>query len=207
MNEAPVQRKSLVLDVNAVLRAADGGNTQRVGRSLIFALHGALRAIKLYPIENATVQKALGEVASQARDILSFEDAIELRISGDVIYVNSTRLRLDLENFASFSHLLSLFRASQVGAIHVAKEVQQRDWMIFLSQFQTPAAEGSSPYDDLMRRLEAAGVSAIWIEMPAGRGGGGGGGGSAKERAKRTYSQSVAITKDLMTSLRLGQAP
>jgi HD-GYP domain-containing protein (c-di-GMP phosphodiesterase class II) len=206
MNEAPSQRKSLVLDVNAVLRAADGGNMQRVGRSLIFALHGALRAIKLYPIENATVQKALGEVTAQARDVLSFEDSIEIRVSGDVIYVNSTRLRLDLENFASFSHLLSLFRTSQVGAIHVAKEVQQRDWMIFLSQFQTPAVDGTaSPYDDLMGRLESAGVHAISIEMPSEREGGGGG--SAKERAKRTYAQSVAVTKDLMASLRLGQAP
>src|SRR6185295_7471844 len=35
----------------------------------------------------------------------------------------------------------------------------------------------------------------------------GGGGGSSKERAKRTYAQSVAVTKDLMTSVRLGQAP
>src|SRR6185436_10789927 len=113
---------------------------------------------------------------------------------------------LDLENFASFSHLLSLLRASQVGAIHVRKEVTQRDWMIFLSQLLTPAAEAASPFDDLVGRLTTAGVTAISIEMPA-ENEGGGGGGSSKERAKRTYAQSVAVTKDLMTSVRLGQAP
>jgi HD-GYP domain-containing protein (c-di-GMP phosphodiesterase class II) len=204
MNEAPTQRKSLVLDVNAVLLAADGGNMQRTGRSLIFALHGALRAIKLYPIENAAVQKAIGEVTSQARNVLSFEDAIEIRVAGDVIYVNSTRLRLDLENFASFSHLLSLLRTSQVGAIHIDKEVEQRDWMIFLSQLQTPAEE-AAPYDDLVGRLQTAGVHAISIEMPTDHEGGGSG--SSKERAKRTYAQSVAVTKDLMASIRLGQSP
>jgi HD-GYP domain-containing protein (c-di-GMP phosphodiesterase class II) len=204
MSEATIPRKSLVLDVNAVLRAADGGNMQRAGRSLIFALHGALRAIKLYPIENATVQKALGEVTSQARDILSFEDAIELRVSGEAIHVNSTRLRLDLDNFASFSHLLSLLRASQVGAIHVGKEVEQREWMLFLSHLLTPG-EGVSPYDDLMARLQTAGVHAISVEMPTEHEGSGAG--STKERAKRTYAQSVAITKDLMASVRLGQAP
>jgi HD-GYP domain-containing protein (c-di-GMP phosphodiesterase class II) len=205
MTETTAPRKSLVLDVNAVMRAADGGNLQRVGRSLIFALHGALRSIKLYPIENATVQKALGEVTSQVRDVLSFEDEIEIRVSGDVIYVNSTRLRLDLENFASFSHLLSLLRTSQVGAIHVRKEVEQRDWMIFLSQLLTPATDATSPYEDLMGRLATAGVTSISVEMPADHDGGGGG--SSKERAKRTYAQSVAVTKDLMASLRLGQAP
>jgi HD-GYP domain-containing protein (c-di-GMP phosphodiesterase class II) len=204
MNEAPTQRKSLVLDVNAVLLAADGGNMQRVGRSLIFALHGALRAIKLYPTENAAVQKALGEVTSQARNILSFEDSIEIRVAGEVIYVNSTRLRLDLENFASFSHLLSLFRTSQVGAIHVDKEVEARDWMIFLSQLQTPV-EGASAHEDLVGRLQTAGVHAITVDLPTEHEGGGGG--SSKERAKRTYAQSVAVTKDLMTSVRLGQSP
>ena len=205
MTETTAPRKSLVLDVNAVMRAADGGNLQRVGRSLIFALHGALRAIKLYPIENATVQKALGEVTSQARDALSFEDEIEIRVSGDVIYVNSTRLRLDLENFASFSHLLSLLRTSQVGAIHVRKEVEQRDWMIFLSQLLTPATDSASPYEDLIGRLATAGVTSISVELPTDHDGGGGG--SSRERAKRTYAQSVAVTKDLMASLRLGQAP
>jgi len=204
MNEAPTQRKSLVLDVNAVLLAADGGNMQRTGRSLIFALHGALRAIKLYPLENAAVQKALAEVTSQARNILSFEDSIEIRVAGDVIYVNATRLRLDLENFASFSHLLSVFRTSQVGAIHIDKEVEQRDWLIFLSQLQTPA-EGGSPYDDLVGRLQTAGVHTISVDMPTDHEAGGGG--SSKERAKRTYAQSVAVTKDLMTSVRLGQSP
>ncbi len=199
------QRKSLVLDVNAVLRAADSANLQRSGRSLIFALHGALRAIKLYPMENAAVQRALAEVTSQAHDVLSFEDALEIRVSGEVIYVNSTRLRLDLENFASFSHLLSLLRAAHVGAIHVAKQVEQREWTIFLAQLQTPTADTAAPFDDLVTRLGTAGVTSITLEMPSESEGGGGG--SSKERAKRTYTQCVTVTKDLMESVRLGQSP
>ena len=199
------QRKSLVLDVNAVLRAADNANLQRSGRSLIFALHGALRAIKLYPMENAAVQKAITEVTSQARDILSFEDALEIRVSGEVIYVNSTRLRLDLENFASFSHLLALFRAAQVGAIHIGREVEQREWVIFLAQLQTPSADAALAHEDLVARLATAGVTSITLEMPSEHEGGGGG--SSKERAKRTYAQCVSVTKDLMMSVRLGQSP
>jgi HD-GYP domain-containing protein (c-di-GMP phosphodiesterase class II) len=198
------QRKSLVLDVNAVLRAADGGSVQRSGRSLIFALHGALRAIKLYPMENATVQKALGEVAAQARDVLSFEHALEIRVSGEVIYVNATRLRLDLENFASFSHLLTLFRTANVGAIRVLPEVEQREWASFLTELQAPA-DPDNAFEDLLVRLANAGVLSIGIDMPVDRQDGGGG--STKERAKRTYSQCVTVTKDLMAGVRLGQSP
>lgn len=200
------QRKSLVLDVDAVLRAADAGNLRRSGRSLIFALHGALRAIKLYPLENAAVQKALNEVTTQARDLLSVEDPLEIRVTGDVIFVNATRLRLDLENFASFSHLLSLFRASQVGAIQIQRPVEQRDWMIFLAQLLSPSAsDGGSPFDDLTARLVTAGVTAITLDLPADKEGGGAS--DSRERAKRTYAQCVTVTKDLMTSVRLGQSP
>ncbi len=38
---------------------------RKAGKSLVYALHGALRSIKLYPVENATVQKALTEVTAQ----------------------------------------------------------------------------------------------------------------------------------------------
>jgi HD-GYP domain-containing protein (c-di-GMP phosphodiesterase class II) len=206
MSETTSQRKSLVLDVNAVLRAADSGNVRRSGRSLIFALHGALRAVKLYPIENAAVQKALAEVTAQARDLLAVEEPLEIRVAGEIIYVNSTRLRLDLENFASFSHLLSLLRASNVGAIHVGKGVEQRDWMVFLSQLQTPTStDVETAFTDLVERLQIAGVFAITIDMPTTQESGGQG--NSKERAKRTYAQCVTVTRDLMTSVRLGQSP
>jgi len=97
-------------------------------------MYGALRAVKLYPVENAAVQKALVEVMHQAKEILNAEGELELRLSGEFIFVNQTRLRLDLDNFASFSHLLSLFRLSGVGSVTVAKTVGPRDWLIFLSQ-------------------------------------------------------------------------
>ena len=206
MTEATTsQRKSLVLDVNAVLRAADSGSVQRSGRSLIFALHGALRAIKLYPLENAAVQKALNDVTAQARAVLSFENALEIRVAGEVIYVNATRLRLDLENFASFSHLLTLFRAAQVGVIQVREDVQQRDWAVFLAELQAPPANPDTAFEDLVGRLVGKGISAISVEVLADREEAGGG--SSKERAKRTYAQCVTVTKDLMTGVRLGQSP
>jgi hypothetical protein len=90
---------------------------RRAGRQMIFALYGALRAVKLYPVENAAVQKALGDVTAQARGVIELVGDLELRMSGEFIFVNETRLRLDLDNFASFSHLLALFRGSGIGSI------------------------------------------------------------------------------------------
>ncbi len=176
---------------------------RRAGRGLIFALYGALRAVKLYPVENAAVQKALGDVTAQARGVIELAGELELRMSGEFIFVNETRLRLDLDNFASFSHLLSLFRGAGIGSITLGANGEAKDWLIFLSLLQAPSTDDpSARFDQLVEKLSGAGVSAFSLtpatdqhddDLE-----------KNKERAKRTYAQSVAATRDLMTSVRMG---
>jgi HD-GYP domain-containing protein (c-di-GMP phosphodiesterase class II) len=178
---------------------------RRAGRQLIFTLYGALRAVKLYPVENAAVQKALAEVTHQTKDLLGSEGELELRMSGEFIFVNQTRLRLDLDNFASFSHLLSLFRACGVGTVTVANTIGPKDWLVFLSLLQAPGPE--DPHDrlaQLTEKLESAGVTVFTLAPPTETGGSKE---KAKERAKRTYAESVAATRDLMSSVRMGGSP
>ena len=179
---------------------------RRAGRPLIFALYGALRAVKLYPVENVAVEKALAELTNQAREIIAEHSELELRLSGEFLFVNETRLRLDLENFASFSHLLALFRAAGVGSIAVTKDASAKDWLIFLSLLQAPAdAAPSERFEELSAKLGAAGVGCFALEPPVETGEDAHE--KAKERAKRTYAQSVVVTKDLMTSIRMGGKP
>jgi HD-GYP domain-containing protein (c-di-GMP phosphodiesterase class II) len=176
---------------------------RRAGRQLIFAAYGALRAVKLYPVENAAVQKALADVTAQAKSLFDLAGELELRMSGEFIFVNQTRLRLDLDNFASFSHLLALFRGSGIGSITLAPTVESKDWLIFLSLLQSPSSDDpGSRFDQLILKLSGAGVTAFTLiaqteqhddDLE-----------KNKERAKRTYAQSVAATRDLMTSVRMG---
>jgi HD-GYP domain-containing protein (c-di-GMP phosphodiesterase class II) len=179
---------------------------RRAGRPLIFAFYGALRAVKLYPVENVAVEKALAELTSQAREINAEHGELELRLSGEFLFVNETRLRLDLENFASFSHLLALFRAAGVGKITISKDASAKDWLVFLSLLQAPIAEAPSErFDQLLGKLAAASVVAFTLEPPVESGEDSQE--KAKERAKKTYAHSVVVTKELMTSIRMGGKP
>lgn len=186
--------------------SSDESHIRRAGRHLIFTVYGALRAVKLYPVENAAVQKALAELTNQSNELIGSEGELELKISGEFIFVNSTRLRLDLDNFASFSHLLSLFRASGVGTLTVGAGVGAKDWLIFLSLLQ--AIGPDDPTDrlaQLTEKLAGAGVQAFTLAPPTEHGSSNRE--KAKERAKRTYAQSVAVTRDLMASVRMGTSP
>ena len=53
----------------------DDGQLRQGGRSLLLALYTALRSLKLYPLENATVQKALTDLDHTARTLLKSEIA------------------------------------------------------------------------------------------------------------------------------------
>ncbi len=184
---------------------------RKSGRAFILAFYGALRAIKLYPVENAAVQKALEELTTTTRALLQQERDLEFRTSGEFIFINATRLRLDLDNYTSFSHLLSLFRSSGVGSLRVLEGVGPRDWLVLLSLLQAPATSDEDPdarYHQLLGRLEQAKVTVFELGLPTGdvaedreRQH------QVKEAAKRTYAQSVAVTKEVINSVRMGRAP
>jgi HD-GYP domain-containing protein (c-di-GMP phosphodiesterase class II) len=152
------------------------------------------------------VQRALDDLTGTAREIVESEQELELRISGEFIFVNGTRLRLDLDNYAAFSHVMSVFRVCGIGVLHAEANVTARDWQMFLALAQ--AASNLAPDDrlhDLLDRMQVAGVVAIGLSEPTEESGEDRE--KSKERAKRTYTQSVAVTKDLMTSMRMGKSP
>ncbi len=189
--------------------AASDGFVRQAGRGLLLALYSALRSLKLYPVENATVQKALDDLQAATATITGVEGDVELRLSGDFIFVNSTRLRLELDNYASFSFILKTLRAFEIGVLHVRTPVTRREWQAFLSAMLgllDRESRGADGFDELLERLAAADVRHLELEHRTPD--------DAqdelerqREAAKRTYSHSVSVTKELVNGVRLGRSP
>src|SRR5439155_259317 len=98
------------------------GFLRHAGREFLVVLYTAFRSLKLYPVENAQVQKALDDLAATTKHLLDVEKELELRLQGEFLFVNATRLRLDLDNYASFSHILGVLRQCGIGAVRVDDE-------------------------------------------------------------------------------------
>ncbi len=181
---------------------------RRAGRALIVSIYGAMRVIRLYPPENEAVRNALADVAESAQELLEREHEVELRASNEFIFVNSTRLRLDLDNYASFSQILSALRASGIGSIRLSEPAQARDWLVFLSLLlsQNKGGDDVTAFD-VTEKLASAGVTVFELGAPLVAEDDTDFRQRAKEAAKRTYSQSVAVTKEVMNSLRMGASP
>jgi HD-GYP domain-containing protein (c-di-GMP phosphodiesterase class II) len=200
--------------VRPVMRASsqyrvEGGDAyiRRAGRGFIISLYAALRAIRLYPLENTAVQNAVDDLTEVAGDLIDREHELEIRVSGEFVFINTVRLRLDLDNYASFSQLLSLFRSSGIGSLHLETRPTAKEWQRFLALMLVPSQDPpQTRFRQLIGRLEQQGLSAFQLGEPREqtdddeRA-------KSKELAKKTYSQSVAVTKDLMTSVRMGRSP
>jgi len=174
------------------------------GRYLIGDFAGALRTIGLYPVDNAVVQAALAQLSALVKEIADAEGDVELRASREFLFINGTRLRLDLDNYANFTAILSDFRATGIGSVRINGPQTPRDWTVFLSFLATDGGEPEARLEQLTQRLADTGVTVFEFTAPA----------DAedeservesKEAAKRTYAQGVAVTRDVMNSVRLGQ--
>ncbi|HEX9887086.1 MAG TPA: HD domain-containing phosphohydrolase [Longimicrobiales bacterium] len=186
---------------------ADDGSAQvqELGRKLLTAFHGALRALKLYPLENSAVQQALAELHGLMIRVTETEGTAELRVVGDFFFLNETRLRLDLANFSTFGAFATTLGDHGVGAVVVRTGVKGTEWAAFLSlMLRKPGAD--DPYSTFVGRLNGTPVEHIDVEPAQDAAELDAEEEEAMAAAKRTYAQSVKVAKDVLGDVRLGRA-
>lgn len=187
----------------------DDAHIRQAGRAVLLSVHGAARALKLYPLENVAVQRALDDLVANTLALVQLEGHVDIRLSGDFIFVNEIRLRLGLDNFASFSGFVTMMREAGVGSLGVGGGVTRREWQAFLSALGSLPGEQlpEDRFDTLRQRMQQADIISIDVgeqgeidpEGPATD--------EALERAKRTYAHGVAVARDVVQGVRMGRAP
>ncbi len=194
--------------MNRVMTApiVEGGAVlQAMGRELLTAAYAAAQSLKLYPLENATVQKSLSELHRVAKRIVEQEGAIELRLVGDFFFLNDARLRLDLSNFTTFSFLAGALSRHGIGAVDIRAEVSREEWAAFLSLLLRDAPpEGA--FERFLARLGETTVENISVDAGKDLPPRAEDDDQAREAAKRTYFQSVHVAREVLTDVRLGRA-
>ncbi|HYN81058.1 MAG TPA: HD domain-containing phosphohydrolase [Gemmatimonadaceae bacterium] len=181
---------------------------RRRGRDFIISFYGTLRAIKLYPLEHTAVKRSLVELSGIAREIVGRERDLEFRFSGEFIFINTTRLRLDLTNYASFGYLLKICRDAGIGVIRVHDDAGERTWRVFLSLLDSSTeTDPDERREKIIGQLADAGLTSLELGPPQEDLNDNEQAEQTKEAANRTYTRSVALTRDVINSVRLGRTP
>ncbi|HEX6306697.1 MAG TPA: HD domain-containing phosphohydrolase [Longimicrobiales bacterium] len=181
---------------------------QPLGRAFVMAFHAAAQSLRIYPLENATVQNALAEMHKVIRRLLDREGVFDLRLVGDFLFINDARLRLELSDYAAFSYVIGTLDRHHVGRIEFAPAITPRDLAPFMSLLLGEDDGSEAAFERFQQRFAASGTPNISIEALVGveepeesededR---------LKEAAKLTYFQSVHVAKEVMGDMRLGRA-
>ena len=185
------------------LLSAEDRDLQRRGRDLVFALAGALRALQLYPLENQAVGEALGVLEAAAAAVMGLDDEIVLRYVGDFFFVNDVRLRQDLASYATYGQVGRALHRHRIGQLEVFRGVERGEWTALLALINADP-EAENPFGAFFERLGRTAVLHLAVGPdrdddpdPTGD--------KARQLAKRTYAQTVAVARDAMTGLRIGR--
>ena len=169
-------------------------------REFLIAVYTGLRSLRLYPLENEQVQRALDNVTATAETLLVHDAVLEIRLSGDFIFLNSTRMRHDLQHFASLSYVYKALRDCCIGAVQVDRAVDRGSWQVFLSLLLSTASEKADleTVAELQVKLASAGILSIRVEPPTGADELQGDAQVGKGAAKRAYERTLTVTKKVI---------
>ncbi|MDX1673509.1 MAG: HD-GYP domain-containing protein [Longimicrobiales bacterium] len=178
---------------------------QGQGQKLLATFYAALQGLKLFPLENQTVQKALDDLHTAARTVLDREGEIEIGLVGDFIFINEVRIRLDLSTYAAFSMVSKSLDNHGVGTVLIHEGIERDEWPPFLSLLlQKPDPENA--FVTFTQRLQATPATHIEVGPERERAALDEDDAQAKERAKRAYFQTVEVAKNVLGDTRLGRS-
>lgn len=211
MSGTPPEGRQSVVARNTQAITATGlgeGTVRRIGRTWVTAFYVAMRNLKMYPLENAVVQKGLEDLTKLSAELIDGDGECEFRLAGEFLFLNATRMKLDLDNYTSFSFLLNRCRDSGLGHLRFVDRPTVRDWTVLLAFLIAPQGKTAGERFELLnKRLAETNVQVFDLAPPPESDDNPEDEGEAKERAKRTYQQSVTTTKEVLNSVRMGQSP
>ncbi len=185
--------------------SASDRQVQRAGREFLFAFHSALRALKLYPLENRAVQNALEEVETIVSDLVETEGGVTLQYVGNFCFVNDLRLRIDLGSYATFGTVGQTLQEHGIGEIEVEEGATRKEWIALLSLL-LEEGDPAEPFERFMERLERSGVEHIHPAAMADAASSRSREVNSRDIARKTYTHSVAVARDVMNGVRMGKS-
>ena len=180
----------------------------QLGKRLINQFFILLKTAQIHDSGNVALSQPVENLLAIMQELRSETGTdVSIQVEDDHIFVNETKLKMDIEGFISFIAVIEEFKKRQMGEIHFKTEVNGSDlrkfaWtMIHLDPKQTP------PFQMLNEEIIKQGISSIEIEpMETQREVVSEVTTDTKQTAQNTYMRTVSIVSEVMESVKLRQS-
>lgn len=187
--------------------SATSNPTAVLGRDLVHNLFVAIRSAQLYEPTNATLQTAAGRLAETIGELHQMDGLARVEVGRDIILVNDTRVRGELRSYTVHAALQHFFAGFESGGFEWLEAPTPDEAARFAGVVGRLEGAGTMTADLLAQRLQDSGIEGVAVLPPRlekahdpfeDQ--------DARARAEGTYRRGVAVTRDLMESVRAGRA-
>lgn len=134
----------------------------RLGKRLINQLYIVLRTVKIHEQNNASVLNALTGFLSIFREITEIWESVSLECLGGCIYVNGTRLKIDVSGYASNRYIVEEMERFGLQSITLTSQLSFDELKVFAyGLWHLGSAQPS--FDKLASLLEENGVTNVLL--------------------------------------------
>lgn len=170
-------------------------------RGLLRAFYHALHAARHQSQGSSESRRRVRRLRSVLASILEGRPTARLRVQRQRLYLDDLLVPNDVESFAYHEHVWSTLRDAGVGYVELVELPEEGELEAFVRVLVRSSEPGHDPtrLTSLERNLVARGIRSLGV------GGEGDHHDEGREQARRTYQQSIAISRELFTGTRLGR--
>jgi HD-GYP domain-containing protein (c-di-GMP phosphodiesterase class II) len=182
--------------------------TSRLGKRLINQLFILFKTAQIHDIGNVALNQPVQNVLEILKELRSETgDDISIQVKDDCIFAHETKLKMDIEGFASFIALVEEFKKRQLGEVLFKPIMDGNDLRKFIFAFINLDVKQTSPFDVFKNQLFQQGITSIEIEpmeiekqviaeVTV----------DTKQKAQNVYLRTVGIVSEVMESVKLRQS-
>ena len=167
---------------------------------MINQLAVVLRSAEVHHVDNIAVANAINRLLVLVSEFIQCENTFILELRGEFFFVNDFRIRYSSEIMINFDYLVRLFKARDVGTLVFQHEPASAD----ITALAKALVDAPSTDSFEMIREKLTPVDSIHIEklkhiVEADLL-------DARKMVKKTYFKAVSVAKEVMNSIRGGEA-
>ncbi|MDD4457128.1 MAG: HD-GYP domain-containing protein [Syntrophotalea acetylenica] len=157
-------------------------------------LSGALKGLRLYPVEHPIIQKQLRETARAAGTLLQEHEHLRIGVLQDTLFIND---HLFADPHPAAESLCRLFQEKQLAGLEFLKGIPELEFRHFL-QFMNSPALGQEDFQALFDKHQVRHIRFLPDEAEED---------DDRQSARKIYGRALKLVNTIFKDVRMGRIP
>jgi HD-GYP domain-containing protein (c-di-GMP phosphodiesterase class II) len=163
-------------------------------KQLVNSLSGALKGLRLYPVQHPLIQKQLQAVSGLLRSLLQGRTQLRIGILQDTLFVND---HLFADPYPSAENLCRLLQEKQIAGFEFLEGLADHELKLLL-QFLNGTALGHEEFEELFRQHDIRNIRFLPEENEEDTG---------RQSARKIFGRALKVVNTIFQDVRLGRIP